>query len=209
MEDILRVLESNSRDEKQNVLLAQNIVTKAHQEDKVSFLISSLEKSKTIASNAIKVIYEIGAEKPELIAPYFLQLKALLYSKQNRLQWGAMTAINSIAHVIPDEIYPAIPELLKVATIGSVITRDNAFEILVKLAKNPKHNAACIALIIEQLKSCPENQLAMYAEKALPVSFGSHSTQITQAINLRLKGVEKESKRKRLLKVIKKLETSE
>src|SRR5690349_22821742 len=48
-------------------------------------------------SDSIKVLYEIGTEKPALIAKHSQVFTKLLQSKNNRMQWGAMAALDAVA----------------------------------------------------------------------------------------------------------------
>ena len=86
----------NRRDEIPNQELAKQI---ANRNDKgsVKELFEHLSnKNKNIQSDCIKVIDEIGALKPQLLADFSKELIALLDSKNNRLQWGTMTALDNI-----------------------------------------------------------------------------------------------------------------
>jgi len=58
---------------------------------------------------------------------------------------------------------------------------------------------------IDELKSCPTNQLPMYAENAMSVIDSKHKSQFVKLLASRLNEIEKESKRKRIEKVLKKL----
>jgi hypothetical protein len=76
------------RDEVPNQELARDV---AAREDKAAIkeLVENLShKSKDIQNDCIKVLYEVGYEKPKLIAPYLKDFLALLGSKNNRLQWA-------------------------------------------------------------------------------------------------------------------------
>src|SRR5215211_7819929 len=86
-------------DEVPNQLLAKEIA-EAEDTAAVQELINHLtDPSKAIQSDCIKVLYEIGALKPELLAngvavEAFIRL---LSSRNNRLVWGGMTALGAIA----------------------------------------------------------------------------------------------------------------
>ena len=54
---------------------------------------------KKVQSDCIKVLYEIGYRKPELVADFAGDFLALLTSKNNRLVWGAMIGLSTIAHL--------------------------------------------------------------------------------------------------------------
>src|SRR5882757_9156301 len=123
----------NRRDEVTNQELAKQIAGK-NDKAAVQELIDNLSnKNKDIQSDCIKVLYEIGELKPTLLAPYAKDLIALLSSKNNRLQWGAMTALNIITAEEPKMIYSALPKIIAAADSGSVITKDHAVNILINL----------------------------------------------------------------------------
>ncbi len=190
------------RDEVPNQLLAKEIV-KNNDKAAVKELVDHLyHKSKDIQNDCIKVIYEVGADKPELIAGYAHQFIELLSHKNNRLQWGAMTAIYTIVSECPAIIYEALPQIIAASNKGSVITKDNAIKILVKLCGVQAYTENAFLLLNEQLLT---NQLAMYAELALPVIDQHNKELFTRTLMLRLGDIEKDSLRKRIEKVIKKV----
>ncbi len=162
-------------------------------------------KNKAIQSDCIKTLYETGELKPELIAGYARDFVALLDSKNNRLQWGAMTALSSIAGEDPKTIYAALPKIVAVADSGSVITKDHCVRILVKLCAEKKYAADAFELLTEQLLSSPTNQLPMYAELALPIINDDNKEAFIKTLSSRLDDIEKDTKRKRVEKVIAKL----
>jgi hypothetical protein len=77
--------------------------------------------------------------------------------------------------------------------------------ILIKLCAVKKYAADAFDLLNERLKKCPTNQLAMYAENALPVINGTNKAAFIKTLQARLPEIEKDTKRIRLEKVIKKL----
>lgn len=81
------------RDEVPNQELAAEIV-RAGDKAAVEELAANLgSKNKGIRHDCIKVLYEIGYQKPDMIAAYLMDFVPLLESKDNRMQWGAMTAL--------------------------------------------------------------------------------------------------------------------
>ena len=50
-----------------------------------------------IRSDCLKVLYQIGFLAPELAAPYALDYLKLLRDKNNRLVWGGMIALSTVA----------------------------------------------------------------------------------------------------------------
>lgn len=195
----------NRRDEVPNQELAIEIAANAD-DDALAELVENLNhKSKDIRHDCIKVLYETGERAPSLIAAYASQFASLLDSKDNRMQWGGMTALNTIVYERPDVVFTAIPKLAAVADRGSVITRDNFVAILIKLSSIPAYADQTLPLLNEQMLSCPPNQLPMYAENALPVIGGTHKREFIRTLTSRLDDFEKESKRKRVEKVLKRL----
>lgn len=195
----------NCRDEVPNLELAKEIIT---QNDKkgIKELVESLgNKSKDIQNDCIKVLYEIGEHKPGLIAEYAKDFVALLDNKNNRLQWGAMTAINRITPENSKVLYAALPKIIAAADSGSVITKDYAVNILITLCSLKPYSDAAFSLLLEQLLKSPTNQLPMYAEKALPIITDKNKAPFIKALTSRLAKIEKDTKRKRVENVIKKL----
>lgn len=193
------------RDEGPNVALAE-IIASAKDENAVAELITHLaDVCSAIQQDCIKVLYEVGEREPALMVPHTEVFMNLLVGKNNRLQWGSMTALNCIAQVAPEQIYEKLPKILKTAESGSVITRDQAVNILINLARIPKYSQDMMELLLEQFRSCPSNQLPMYAERALPVITLENEEAFVELLTFRLETMEKESQRKRVEKTIKKL----
>src|SRR5690349_11783066 len=97
------------RDEGPNMALAASVAA-AEDFQAVGELVEHLsDKNKDVQSDCIKVLYEIGVIKPEMIAPYVDKFAALLDSKNNRLAWGAMTALHAASKAVPDRVYEYLP----------------------------------------------------------------------------------------------------
>ncbi len=194
----------NRRDEVPNQELAKQIVKKKDKKAVQEIIDNLSNKSKDIQSDCIKVAYEIGELNPALIVGYAKEFIALLDSKNNRLQWGAMTALNTITLENPKLIYASLTKIIEVADKGSVITRDRVVYILVKLCSIKQYAERSFSLLIEQLVNSPSNQLAMYAENAIPIITDKNKTLFIKTLASRLPDIEKDPKRKRVEKVIKK-----
>jgi len=205
--EILNKLSSvqGRRDEEPNELLARELAEKGDQ-NSIAILVEQLRnKNKRVQNDCIKVIYEIGAIKPELISDHGEVFLSELNAKNNRIQWGAMAALASIVHLRPDFIYESLPVIMSVSDKGSVITRDGAFSILISLSAIPEYSDNTVNLVLEQLMNSQVNQLPMYAERALAIAKDNRTDDFVAVIESRLTEVDKESKKKRLLKVLKKL----
>lgn len=195
----------NRNDEAPNKQLAIAI-TSSQNKNAVKELFANLaNKDKGIQNDCIKVIYEIGAIKPSLISAYVNELISLLKSKNNRMQWGAMTALNSLTNEIPARIYSSLPEILDRANKGSVITNDHCMGILSKLCAIPQYSDGAFVLLNERMKTALPNQLPMYAENALPVIQEKNKSTFIKTLTGRLTDIEKESGRGRVQRVIQRL----
>jgi hypothetical protein len=195
----------NRRDEVPNQELAADIV-KSGDTNAFAELVENLaNKNKGIRHDCIKTLYEIGYAKPELIADRTADFLPLLGSKDNRMQWGAMAALACIAKVRPAEIFSVLPLIVDAADKGSVITRDNCVRILVILSTDLKYFKQAFPMLLDQLKTCPPNQLAMYAEYTLPVAYAENRNDLVRTLEFRLNDLQKDSQRLRVSKVIKKL----
>ena len=116
-----------------------------------------------------------------------------------------MTALNCITNVKPIEIFDSLSLILIAVDEGSVITRDYTVKILINLASIADYSETSFSLLIEQLLTSPVNQLPMYAEMTLPLINEQNKKKFISALNSRLDDIEKDSKRKRIERVIKKL----
>jgi len=197
----------NRRDEEPNIELARRIV-ETNNIKAIEELFEIVNgNNKNLQNDSIKVIYEIGAMNPMLISTYSTYLLKLLESKNNRLQWGAMTALSTITKEKPDLIFAAMPQIISVADKGSVITNDQCVEILIKLCSLKKYCKQAFPSLIKRIEKSPVNQLPMYAESTMAIIDETNKLPFITLLQKRLPEIEKESKRKRIEKLIKKLQT--
>ena len=195
----------NRNDEKPNIVLAEKIA-KSNDAKAVQELVAHLtDKGTAIPNDCIKVLYEVGDRKPKLIAKHLDTFVALLTHKNNRLQWGAMTALHCISRVDPKGIYTQRAKILVAANSGSVITRDYAVNILIELASVKQFSKEAFKLLLDQLKTSPDNQLPMYAERAMTIVNVANQKDFLRVLQARVGNVKPLSKQKRVEKVIKKI----
>lgn len=192
------------RDELPNIELAKFIAATEDREAIAVLMQTFSGKDKDIQSDSIKVLYEAGRLRPDLISPYIADFVALLKHKNNRIVWGAMSALDAAAAADPQVVADHLDVIMDAADQGSVITRDHAVGILIKLMKGREY-ATCYPLLVEQLLKCPVNQLPMYAENAMSAFWREQRDLFVQALTLRMPDVARESARKRLEKVIRKV----
>ncbi len=162
-------------------------------------------KDKNIQADCIKALYEVAVLRPDLVAMYDKEIGSLLGSKNNRLVWGGMTGLNAIAEANPEGVDKLLPKIIQTADAGTVITKDHAMGILTKLAKFSKYEGETMPLIMEQLWKSPVNQFPSYCEMALPLIKDKYKDEFKNILTTRLEELPKDSQRKRIEKVAKKI----
>ena len=194
------------RDEQPNIALAMKIAKSGNEEQLAELFTLLAGKKPALRNDAIKVIYEIGERKPEMISKHVRDFISLLEHKDNRMKWGAMSALSSICKTQPKLLVPFIVNVVTAMDEGSVITRDHGIYILSYIAALPKHHNDCMELLLEQLEKAPINQLPMYAEKTAEVVTTPFAKRMLATLKARTDVMEIPSKAKRIEKVIKQLD---
>lgn len=192
-------------DERPNVELAEALAAKPDAAA-VAELAGALATGSTAVSNdAIKVLYELGERRPELVAPHASAFLTLLASKNNRNVWGALQAIEAITQVVPEQVLAALPAILAGADKGSVIAKDKAVQILAKLAA-AGHTEVALPALLARVEAAAPNQFPMYAEAAIVVIDAEHRERLRQILETRLGQIEASAKRARVEKVLRRLQ---
>ncbi len=199
MPDVLSRLASalDRNDERPNVELAGELAASGDVAA-IAALVEALSKASVAVQNdAIKVLYEIGAIRPELVAPHAGAFLALLGSKNNRNVWGALQAVETVTSERPDEVLAALDRIIAAADKGSVIAKDKAIAILAKLAV-AGHGARVLPILIDRIAEAAPNQLPMYAEVAAPVMDAAHRPKFVAVLEGRLKSIDAPAKARRV-----------
>lgn len=155
-------------DEEPNVELAHKLANEENHAG-IEEIIENLSSRDTrIQHDCIKVAYEVGQVKPELISKYALTFIKLLKSRDNRLVWGGMTALAAIAEVSSEPMMAHLDTLKSAMKIGSVITIDKGVLTLAKLAAVSKENNAMIfPFLLRHLEHCRPKEIPQHSESAL------------------------------------------
>jgi hypothetical protein len=158
----------NRRDEVPNQELARELVAKQNTDGIREIAENLWNKDNNVQNDCIKVLYEIGELQPELIASYVGDFIKLLKSKNNRLVWGAMTALATIAAISSKEIYDNLDQIFAALKEGSVITIDNGIKTLAIIASvNDEYNKRIFPFLINHLKTCRPREIPQHAEKTM------------------------------------------
>jgi hypothetical protein len=191
-----------------NIALAEELSSTGNGEAVAELAELLKHKDRNIQSDAIKTLYEIGYRHPELIAPHCSRFLELLSSKNNRMVWGAMAALTTIAQIQHKELFDALDVIMEAVNNGSVITIDCGVDILAQLNSFEAYHNTTDPLLMEQLSICPIKQLPTYAGKALEhldglSKVGDQAREgYRNIISNRLDECEKESQRKKLERLL-------
>jgi len=159
----------NRRDEVPDQALARDLASKKDRAGIREIAENLWNKDKGIQADCIKVLYEIGYIDPALITYYVEDFINLLKSRNNRLVWGGMIALGTVAELKAEVIFAHLAEIEKVMDTGSVITVDNGVRTLALAAsKGGKYNKAIFPYLLDHLKTCRPKDVPQHAEKTLP-----------------------------------------
>ncbi len=193
-------------DEVPNQVLAKELA-ETEDLDSIGELADNLSNSdKAIRSDCIKVLYEIGDLKPKLISPYVSEFIKLLHSRDNRLVWGGMTALGTIADQTAAEIGRQVDVIIESTDRGSVITQDWGIRVLAQVAAKDKvHEQTILSFLKSFLQKCAAKDLPRHAESCV-VAFNTANRGEFISILEAKKPSLKPAQAKRLEKVIKQME---
>ncbi len=193
------------KDEIPNIELAEKI-SKQNDTRAVIELVNCLQhKTAAVRSDAIKVLYEVGERKPEMILEHYDAFLKALSHKDNRMKWGAMSALSCISKTYPEVLAKDLATIVSVMDEGSVITRDHGMYILANVGRIKKHHADCMELMMEQIEKAPVNQVPMYAEKIAEIISTPYVKRFEKILRSRHDVMEIPSKQKRIEKLFKSL----
>lgn len=195
----------NRKDEQLNIELACELVSEHNREGIEEVVHQLSNKDKKIRHDCIKVVYEIGKRQPELIAPYAPVFIQWLQKYDNRMIWGSMQALSTIAHLVPDLLMEHLHDIQLAIKNGSVITVDKGIITLGKLAaSNKEYNEKIVPFLIEQLKTCRTKEVPQHAESSMPAVTEENKEAFLEVLNEREPYLSP-PQRKRVMKLIKML----
>lgn len=190
-------------DEVPNQELARDIAEKNDAEGLKEIVSHLTDRDKSVANDCIKVVYETGYLKPEMLAPYAGTFLDLLDSKNNRMVWGAMIALSVAAPFAADAVMPRVRRVVDALNDGSVITVDNAVKTLSRLAAtNAARRKELLPLLIDFLRQCRAKSVPQYCEEVVTAVTDDEVRDFT-AVLVGRDDEYNDSQRKRVLKVVK------
>jgi hypothetical protein len=158
----------NRRDEVPNQELAKELAAKRNKKGIREIADNLWNEDKNVQSDCIKVLYEIGYLKPELIADYVDDFIKLVQSDNNRLVWGGMSALSTVAAIKADTIFVNLSVIKKALSTGSVITRDNGIKTLAIVASaKDAYRKKIFPYLLNHLEQCRPQDVPQHSEKIL------------------------------------------
>lgn len=153
-------------DEEPNIALAEELCRDRNLAGIAEIAEGLDSKEPRLANDCIKVLYEIGARNPELIAVDTENFLRLLHSPNNRLVWGGMTALTYVTHLRSETVFGSLELVLEALAHGSVITRDNAVSVLAELAKaDGRYAQTVFPILLSHLAVCRPKEIPQHAER--------------------------------------------
>lgn len=194
-------------DEVPNIELAHELANEENHAGIEEIIENLSSKDKKIQYDCLKVAYEIGQVKPELISKYALTFIELLKSRNNRLVWGGMMALATIADVASETIMAHLDILKSAMKIGSVITIDKGVLTLAKLAAIRKENNEVIfPFLLHHLENCRSKEIPQHSESTLLAVTDENKEEFLNVLRKREKYLTA-PQLKRVKKIYKTLET--
>lgn len=197
---------SGNKDEKANIVLAIQL-SETEDSEGIKEIVQGLnEKNIGICNDCIKVIYEIGSRKPNLIAEYVMDFLNFLESKNNRMVWGAMMSLSAVSFIKYNEISDNFDKVYKAYKEGSVITIDNSISVFAELVKSDVKNAAQIYdILLDHLSTCRPKEVAQHSERAFVCINEKRAESFKKVLLCRLNMLS-EPQGKRVMKLIDKID---
>lgn len=154
------------RDEAPNQRLARDLATRKDRRG-IREIVQGLSHTHPgVRADCVKVLYEVGYLDPKLVAGYVSDFSHLLSHKDNRLVWGGMTALSTVAGIRPKEVYDRRKEILQAMAGGSVITIDaGVLTLAVAAATSPGRRRGLLPPLLKHLASCRPKDIPQHSEK--------------------------------------------
>ena len=196
----------NRRDEVPNKELAKELAETKNLAGIDEIAKNLHHKNKSVSSDCLKVLYEIGYINPDLISEYVDEFLKLLKSKINRMVWGAMIALATIAERKSAEIWANINVVISAVENGTLITVVWGIKTLARVASTDmKYNERIFPFLIGHLKKSIPRDLLLHAESVLPAVNSENKKEVLAVLDSR-KSELKPSQSTRFKKLLRNLE---
>jgi len=191
------------RDETPNRELACDLAERGDH-DGIRELVANLDHAdQNVRSDCLKTLYEVGYLRPELIAGYADEFLRLLRDRNNRMVWGSMLALSTIAPLRAGDLFQHRAEIQAITAEGSVITVDNGIKILATLASaDARYRDELFPFLLHHLEITRPKDVPQHAEAILQAVDAAHGDAFVAALETRMVAMSA-SQASRLKRVIK------
>jgi len=196
----------NRRDEVPNQELARELAETKNKKGIQEIAENLYHKNQNVQSDCLKVLYEIGYLAPELIADYVDDFLKLLKSKNNRMVWGGMIALATIAETKPREIWKNVDDVMEAIDHGTLISVVWGLKTLARIAStNKRYREKLFPVLMKHLKTCIPRDVPTHAESILCAVDDRHKDEFLSVLESR-RAEMTPSQLARLRKITKQLE---
>lgn len=155
----------NRRDEVPNQEVARELAQTRNRDDIRELAENLWNKEANIASDCLKALYELGYLAPDLVADYADDFVKLLKHRNNRMVWGGMIALSTVASLRADALFPHVDEIKKTMAAGTVITNDAGMKTLCAIAAHQdEYSQSLLPYLFERLANARPVDAPRYAE---------------------------------------------
>lgn len=176
----------NRRDEVPNQELARDLAQKKDQAGIQEIAAHLWDKNKNVRSDCLKVLYEIGYIDPALIADYVEDFLRLLQDRENRMVWGAMIGLATVAPLRPEEIGADLHNVLAAVEHGSVITVVWGIRTLsIVAAADASCRERVWPFLMQHLQRCTPRDVPVHAEDIAHTVVASNKDEFLAALEAR------------------------
>jgi hypothetical protein len=177
----------NRRDEVPNQEVACELAETRNAADIREIAENLRNKEANIQSDCLKVLYELGYLAPELIADYADDFIKLLSHRNNRMVWGGMIALSTIAAIKADELIGHLSEIIKTMEAGTVITNDAGIKILSDMAATKEeYRPQIVPYLLKRLADSRSVDTPRYAERIAPAVGATYKADFIQILEKKM-----------------------
>ena len=199
----------NRRDEEANIELACSLAQNSDVQGIAEIVAIWQQSNTTIASDCIKVLYEIAERDASLIAPYVDLFIDALNSKVNRQVWGSMTVLSYITPFTAEAVFKRLDDVVLAYKSGSVITIDNSISVFAQLCKaDITYQKVVFPILIEHFKKCRAKELLQHSKRIMICLDKNNKDLFADTIAARISEAPK-NQQIQLTRIIKKLNSSD
>lgn len=183
------------------------IIADTSDHDRLDKLLQFIETKphERLQMDAMLTVAYIAEMNPEMVVGKVNFLIDKLTDSINRVVFAGMIALAHISHLIPEKLYDCLPQILDAMKVGTVVTKDHGFRILINLYKIEQFTSDMLFIISDQLLLAPHNQLGQYTERMIEVVKLEHKKKLISILEGLREELQSDFHLKRMNKNLKKL----